>query len=808
MQSHARVVVIGGGMMGAGLLYHLAEEGWRDVLLIEKGELTSGSTWHAAGQCPSFIADYNMAKIHDYGLQLYPKLEEITGQYVSWHGCGGIRFALTPQEVEWFQHVAGVAKLIGFEMEIIDAEKIKQINPFVTTDGVLAGALTFTDGHVDPAGCCNALAKGARDMGATIVRRTRVMDVKQCANGEWEVFTDQGNVVCEHVVNAAGCYARQISQMAGTDVPITNMEHTYIVTEPIKEFIERDVEIPVMRDPYASAYFRQEQNAGLIGIYETADSAECWTHRDGWPEWESESELFEGDLDRLAPYVERVMERMPIWAESGIKRIVCGAIPHTPDNNPLLGPAAGLENFWQCNGSAIGIAQGAGCGKYLAQWMVQGDAEINMAGFDPRRFGAYAPGAYTKAKSHQDYEHMYALHLPGEERPAARGTRTTPLYKKLTAKGGVHTEGNGWERPKWFSLDGRREEPGFSHNNTFEVVAEECRAVRERVGLLDLSSFAKYDVTGPGAEEFLNRVCANRMPRRLGGIVLAHYLSAEGRINGESTITKLSDDRFFVLSGTASQDRDLDILRQRIGKDERVEVIDITDDWGTLVLAGPKSRAVLSQLTKEDLTSPSFRWLTGKEIEVAGIPLRALRVNYVGELGWELHCPMASLRALYDEVWAAGEGQGIADFGTYAVNSLRMEKAYKGWGVELTNEISMIEADLERFLALDKDDFVGRAATLKIKQEGISTQLVYLEVEPGESDVHGGEPVMIEARILGMTTSGGYGHTTGKSLGFAYVEPTVAAPGTRCTIDILGAPREATILAEAVYDPGNARLRA
>ena len=302
-----------------------------------------------------------------------------------------------------------MGKLIGFHCEIIDPEKIKQINPFVNVEGVLAGAWTTGDGHVDPAGCCNALAKGARDMGATIARRTRVTDVKQRASGEWEVVTDQGNVVCEMVVNAAGCYARQVSRMAGTDVPITNMEHTYLVTEPIREFLERDEEMVVMRDPYASAYYRQEQKAGLIGIYEPVGSAECWSHRGGWPEWDAENELFEADLDRLAPYVERVLERMPIWRDAGIKRIVCGAIPHTPDANPLLGPAAGLKNFWQCCGASIGIASGAGCGKYLAQWMVHGDSEINMAGLDPRRFGGHAPGAYTKAKSHQDYEHMYVL---------------------------------------------------------------------------------------------------------------------------------------------------------------------------------------------------------------------------------------------------------------------------------------------------------------------------------------------------------------------------------------------------------------
>ena len=808
MQTHARVVVIGGGMMGVGLLYHLAEEGWTDLLLVEKGEVTSGSTWHAAGQCPSFIADYNMAKIHDYGVRLYPKLEEKTGQYVSWHGCGGIRFAFKPAEVEWFHRAASVGKLIGFHCEIIDPEKIRQINPFVSVEGVLAGAWTTGDGHVDPAGCCNALAKGARDMGATIARRTRVTDVKQRPNGEWEVVTDQGSVVCEMVVNAAGCYARQVSRMAGTDVPITNMEHTYLVTEPIREFLERDEEMVVMRDPSASAYYRQEQKAGLIGIYETADSAECWTHRGGWPEWDSENELFEANLDRLGPYVERVLERMPIWREAGIRRIVCGAIPHTPDANPLLGPAAGLRNFWQCCGASIGIAAGAGCGKYLAQWMVHGDSEINMAGLDPRRFGGYAPGEYTKAKSHQDYEHMYALHLPGEERPASRGERVTPLFGKLAAKGCVYTEANGWERPKWFSPDGREEAPGFRHSNVFEVVAAECRAVRERVGVLDLSSFAKYEVAGAGAEAYLNTITANRMSRRPGGIVLAHYLSDEGRILGESTITRLAGDRFYVLSGAGSEDRDLDVLVQgpRDGLD--VTVANVTGDWGVLVLAGPRSRAVLAKLTDAELGNGHFRWLTGREIEAAGIPVRALRVSYVGELGWELHCPMERLAELYDAVWSAGEEHGIADFGTYAVDSLRMEKAYRGWGAELTNEITLVEADMERFAAFGKDDFTGKAAMQRVKQAGIATQLVYVEVEPGDCDVHGGEPVLADGKAVGVTTSGAYGHYTGRSLGFAYVEPRLAAPGTTFAIDLLGEPRAATVLAEAVYDPGNERLRA
>ena len=808
LPSQARVVIVGGGMMGASLLYHLAEEGWTDSLLIEKGELTSGSTWHAAGQCPSFIADYNMAKIHDHGVKLYPKLEDLTGQYVSWHGCGGIRYALQPAEVEWFHRVAAVGRLIGFECEIIDPAKIRQLVPYANIDGVLAGAWTLNDGHVDPAGVCNAMAKGARRFGATIVTNNRVLDINPKPSGDWEVVTEQGTVIAEHVVNAAGCYARQVSQMVGTDIPMINMKHTYIVTDAVQTFLESDSEMPVIRDPYPSSYYRQEQKSALIGIYEMENSQECWTHRGGWPEWDSENELFEPDLDNIMPFVERVMERVPMWRELGIRRVVCGAIPHTPDSNPFLGPAAGLRNFWHCNGASIGIAAGAGSGKYLSQWMIYGDAEINMAGVDPRRFSDFAPGDYTKAKSHEDYEHMYKLHLPGEERPAGREVRTTPLYDRLTAQGGVFGELNGWERPKWFSPDGREEEVGFRHNNVFDVVGEECRAVRERVGVLDLSSFAKYEVTGPDAEAMLNRCSANRMPRKTGGLVLTHYLSGEGRLNGESTVCRLGDDRYYVLSGANCEERDLAILGQAVLPEEDVEIRNITDGWGVLVLAGPRAREVLASVTDADLSNAAFPWLTGREIDVAGVAVRALRVNYVGELGWELHCPMNRLLAVYDAVWEAGGAFGIANFGTYAVNSLRIEKAYKGWGAELTNEISPVEAGVERFFREDKGDFTGRDAVLKIREQGPEIQVVYFEVEAGDNDVAGGEPMLDGDRVIGITTSGGFGHATGKSLGFGYVPAQYTEPGTGMQVQLLGEIRRITVLDTPVWDPASERPRA
>ncbi len=807
MKSHARVVIIGGGMMGVGLLYHLALEGWGDeCILVEKGELTSGSTWHAAGQCPSFIADYNMAKIHHYSNTLYPRLEEITGQATGWHGCGGIRLATKPEELDYFRLVKGISANIGFRMEIIGPSAIRKLNPFMDTTGVIAGAWTLDDGHVDPAGCCNAMAIAARNLGATVSRHNRVTDINLLSNGEWEVITEQGNIICEHVVNAGGCYAARIGAWVGLNIPIFNIRHQYLVTEPIKEFLDLDQEIPVMRDPYSNAYFRQEQKSGLIGIYERSNWREAWAESGG-QDWTAENELFAPEIEPLMPWLERVMERMPIFADAGIIRVVNGASPRSPDHNPMIGPAPGLRNFWLSCGASIGIAQGAGAGKYLAQLMVHGDTEINMVRVDPRRFGSYADHEYSKAKAFQSYKYMYILHLPGEERPAGRPARTSPLYGKLKAKGCVHMEVFGWERPKWFSTDGREEEYGFRRNNVFDMVAAECQAVRERVGVRDLSSFAKFEVSGPDAEAFLNRLVANRVSRRQGGIVLAHALSESGRIKSEFTITRLADDRFYVLSAAVAELRDFDLLNQGKRLGERVTIANITDEYGALIVAGPRSRDLLEKLTDTDLTNDHFPWLTGMEITLAGVPLRALRINYVGELGWELHTPMGQLEEVYDAVWASGEEFGIGDFGSYAVNSLRIEKAYAGWGVDLTNEITPIEAGLERFVKYDKGEFVGRRALLERKAKGTQTCLVYVEVEAADADVRGGEPLFAAESVIGVATSGGYGHTVNKSLAFAFVDPEYASPGSSFEIEILAERQQATVLDGPVYDPDNLRLK-
>ena len=806
MKSHARVVVVGGGVMGVGLLYHLALEGWSDVVLVEKGELTSGSTWHAAGQCPHFNSSLNMTKVHVYGTQLYPQLEKLTGQAVSWHGCGGLRIATTDEEVNWLKQVYGLSKLANYEAHIIGPDEIKEHHPFLNTDGIKAAFLTVTDGHVAPADITNAMAAGARKLGAEIYRRTLVTDIKLLKTGEWQVITDKGNITCEHVVNSAGSYCDVVGSWTGHNVPIANMLHHYMITEPLKELIQLEKELPVVRDPYSHAYLREETNGVLVGPYETATAHVCWDGKP--PAWDFESELIAPELDRLTPWLEKAAERFPLFGEAGLKSIISGAITHTPDGVYLSGPAHGPKNYWMHCGASIGICQGGGAGKYLAQWMVHGQAEINMREFDPRRFGNWATKDYTTEVSVADYHHMYYCYKPAEQHQVGRGLRKSTIYDRLAAAGAQFSQIFGWERARWYDKSGKGETYSFKRSNWWAAVKAECKAVRERVGLMDLSTFAKFDVKGADAHAFLERICANKIPAKDGGIMLGHLLNENGFIESEITVTRLAPDHFYVLSAAAAQLYDMDQLSWRLKPSERVTITDITDDFGVLVLAGPKARDVLAACTKTDLTNASFRWLTGKEIEVAGVKgVRALRVNYVGELGWELHVPMKSLPTVFDAVMKAGAAHGIQLFGTYAMNSLRMEKAYRGWGSELTNEVTLIEGDMERFTNLDKD-FIGKAATLRSKQQGARIKLVYMTVDAGNSDCYGNEPIYQGDKVVGITTGGAYGHAIDKSLTFAYVDPKLAEDGQAFEILMMGERRKARIVPQPAWDPKNERLRA
>ena len=803
MKSHARVVVVGGGIMGVSLLYHLTKEGWSDVVLVEKGELTSGMTWHAAAFIPHFMGSLGMAKVHQYASHLYQQLEAETGQATGWHGCGTIRLATSQDEVDWYHHVQGMLRTIGTECHLVSPAEIAELHPLLDTEGVMLGIYTPGDGHTDPAGSTNAMAAGARMGGAEIYLRNRVVDIGRRSDGAWDVITENGTIVAEHVVNAAGSFSPQVGAMVGLKVPVVSVVHHYLVTENLDEVVALEKEPPTVRDPVTSCYYRQEQQGLIIGPYEM-EGAEAWG-LDGI-DWASDRELLPPDLDRLLPCLEAAAKRIPAFANAGIKQVVCGPMTHAPDAGILIGPAAGLRNFWNCCGSSVGITQGPGAGKYLAQWMVQGQAEIDVRIMDSRRFGDWAMGAYYVERSLDEYHHMFQVHLPGESREGGRPVRTTPVYDKLKARGGVFAEIFGWEQPKWFAAEGIEERYSFHRTNWFEPVAEECRAVRERVGVMDMSAFSKFDVSGPGSADFLDRIIANRVPQRDGGVVLAHALTERGGIECEFTVTRLGENRFYLLSAAAAQLRNLDWLVQHLGEDEDVLVKDVTDDYGVLVLAGPRSREVLSKLTDVDLGNEAFPWLSAREIEVSGIPTWALRVSYVGELGWELHHPMAHMEALYDALMDAGGEYGIADFGSYAANSLRMEKAYRAWGQELDTEISPIEAGLERFVKLDKP-FIGKDAIAQRTRQNIDTRLVYLTVNAEDADAHGNEPVFANGRFVGLTTGGAYGHVVRQSIAFAYVEPDKAVSGTELEVEILGRRCAAKVLDEALYDPQNLRLR-
>ena len=807
MQDEARCVIIGGGAMGVGLLYYLAHEGWTDTVLVEKGELTSGSTWHAAGLVPNFIGDLNMAKVHQQAIALYPKIEEETGLSAGWHGCGAIRFAITDEEVLWHRKVHAQLNQIGVESHIISPREIKELNPlFENIDDVQTGFYTPNDGWTDPTGCTNAMAKGARQLGAQIVRNNRVTDMRQLPDGRWEVMTEQGTIVAEHVVNAAGHYAPQLGAMVGLDVPIVSVIHQYIITEPLQAMIDLGFEPPVTRDPRSSSYYRREIDGLLIGPYEMSGAQ---TYGVDGVDWNLDFYLTPPDLDVLADCLTIALERVPSWADAGIKKVVSGPITHTPDSGYLMGPAPGLRNYWHCNGASIGITQGPGAGKYLAQWMVHGQTEINVRSMDPRRFGDHAGprSVFAIEKAIEEYHLMYQVRPPGLNYPAARNQKVTPIHAELDARGAQWQEVFGWERPQYF---GEPEVHSFKRSNAFAAVAAEVKATREHVGLADLTAFAKFEVRGADAEALLSRVSANRLPGRNGGIRLVHMLTELGGIECEMTITRLADDRFYLNSAIMGTTHDLDWLSSHVEPGEDVTVENLTDSLGILAVTGPRSRELLAGLTSQDLGNDHFPWLTAQEMVVAGVACRGLRVSYVGELGWELHVPLDGMADLYRAIVAAGEPLGLTHFGAYAMNVMRIEKGYKAWGSELTTEITPIEARLERFVDFERP-FIGRDACLARQEqsEPLSMVLVYCELDDGDCDLLGNEPAYgADGTVMGIATSGAFGHSVGRSLGFVYVAPEYEAPGSRFELDLLGERRTATVLAEPAYDPNNHALRA
>ena len=813
MKSHYRAVVIGGGVVGASTLYHLAKMGWSDTALLEKIEYTSGSTWHAAGLLPLFNMSYSVGKIHKYSVDLYQKLEEETGQQVSFHKTGNLRLARNKERMDEYKRYCGTASTIGVPFEIIGPEEIKKIWPFAKVDDLVGALYHPDDGHVAPVDVTMALLKGARSQGAETYSEVEVTSMAQKPNDEWLVKTNKGDITCDVVVSCTGNYARETGRMVGLELPVVPVEHQFIVTGPIKELVEYNrsgnPEMAVLRESDSSYYMRQEADGLILGPYEKG--APCWA-LDGVPEGFGQ-ELLPPDIDRLEPHIIAAGARVPIFETAGIKDHINGPIAYTPDGNPIVGPAWGLRNFWLSEGHSFGITAAGGSGKHLAEWIIEGSPSIDMMGVDPRRFSSsQSTRDYIKAKNEECYEHVFIIHYDFEERPAARPTKTSPIYERQKSLNAAFGQRYGWERPNWFAPKGMSPFNKYSFHtrrtNWFEAVGEEVRYVRENVGLLDLTSFTKHEISGPGSEDYLNNIIANRLPKKQGGIVLGHALTQTGGVESEFTITREENNKFFVVSSGSAERHDNDVLLRTLPRDGSVSLKNITLDYGTLVICGPKSRDVLSKITETDLSNNGFPWLTSKRIIVAGIPLLALRVNFVGELGWELHHPIDQQVELFDAITEAGEAFQLKHFGIYAMESMRIEKSYRMWGADLTREYSILEAGLNRFVNLNKDNFVGKEALLKQKEIGIPQEFITLEIDVTDADAMGSEPIFHNGIMVGRATSGCYGHSIRKSLALAYILAEHSDIGTELEIEILGERRPARIIQESPCDQDNLKLKA
>ncbi len=811
MKSQAKVVVIGGGVVGVSALYHLAKKGWGDdVVLLEKGELTSGSTWHAAGLLPLFNMSYSVGQIHKYSVDLYSRLEEETEQPVGFAKVGNIRLAMNQDRMDEYYQYAATAKTIGVSVKFLTPGQILELWPMCNIDGLVGGIVHPDDGYIQPADLTQGLAKGARACGATIYRKTPVINIEQTTSGGWLVQTEKGDITSDHVISATGNYARQTGAMVGIDVPVLPVEHQYIVTEPHPELVERrkagEPEMGVLRESDGSWYLREENGGFILGPYEKG--APC-CYVDG-PHPRAEYELFQEDIDRLAPHIEAAMNRVPAFAEVGIKEVYNGAIAYTPDGNPIIGPAWDLDNFWLSEGHSFGITAAGGAGWQLAEWIVEGEPTIDMLGVEPRRFGDYASKQYLVEKNEEAYSHVFIIHYPDEERPACRPLRTAPCYERMQAMGAVFGQKFGWERPNFFATDGMPQEDDWSFRRSrwFEAVEKEVTNTTTNAGLLDMTAFAKCRISGPGAEAFLDHMVANSIPRKIGGIGLCHALNRNGGIHSEFTIRRESADSFYLVSAGALQRLDHDYLKKHMPRDGSVHFTELSGAHGVLVLAGPKSRQILERVTEADLSNEAFRWLTARDIVIGMAPVNAMRVNFVGELGWELHHPIEYQNHVFDALVEAGEPFGLKPFGIRAMDSMRLEKSYRMVGTELSIEYSAYESAMDRFVKPDKGEFLGRDALLASKQAGLDNLLVTLEVhDVDDADALGNNALMKDGELIGRATGGGYGFRVGKSLALGMVRPEFAEPGARLEIEILGKSYAASVIPDSPFDPKNERLR-
>jgi dimethylglycine dehydrogenase len=803
MKSQYRVVVIGGGVVGTSVLYHLAKFGWTDVALIERSVLTAGSSLHAAGGFHALNADPNIAALQAYTIDLLSEVERESGQSIGMHMTGGITIACAPERWEWLQASYRVFQTMGIEdVRLIGAEEIRHLCPVLSTEGVLGGLSADREGHIDTSGVVHAYAKAARLRGAEVIEHNRVLELKRRPDGHWDVVTEKGTVVADHVVNAAGLWAKQVGRMAGLELPVSPLEHHYLVTEAIPEVAALDRELPLVVDLEGFTYMRQEQKGMLLGIYEIEHKH--W-NMEGAP-WDYGFDLIQEDTDRIADELALGFSRYPCLETAGIKRWVNGAFTFSPDGNPLVGPVRGVPNYWVACGVMAGFLQGGGVGRSLAEWMIHGEPTADVYGMDIARYGDFAANReYIRQTTGQFYSRRFVMSYPNEQLPAGRPLRTAGAHEAMTAAGAQWGLSWGLEVPLYFAPAGFQETPTLKRSNAHAIVGEECRSVRDAVGLVDISAFSRYEVSGAGAEAWLDWLLACRLPGP-GRAKLAPMLAPNGKLKGDLTLFNWGDGRWWIMGSYYLRQWHMRWFEQHLMPD--VEVRDISDSVVGFALAGPRSRDVLQRLTHQDVSHRALGFMACRPLDVGLLRARVGRLSVEGELGYEINCQANEHATLRRALLEAGRALGIAEFGFGAMNSLRLEKSFGIWSREFTQDYRPGETGMDRWIAFDKGDFQGRAAALAEREAGSARTLVTLEVDALDADAGGYEPVWQGGKLVGFVTSGGYGHTVGKSLAMALVRREVAAVGTELKTHIVGVERAARVIAPSPHDPAGARIRA
>ena len=805
MQSHARVVVIGGGVTGCSVLYHLAKAGWRDVVLLERQELTAGSSWHAAGGLFTVIGPSTVAAMHKYTFEIYPELERESGQSCGFHDTGGLTLCRSEAEVESLRVLQSAVRRLGIESEFISLEEARERAPILNTERLVGALWAQQAGHVDPASATQAFAAAARKLGATIHRHCPVIETVALDDGHWQVVTEAGSIEAERLVNAAGLWGREVAAMAGIELPLVPVEHHYLVTEPVPAIEAMRHELPQIEDGETNGYARQEGQGLLFGAYE--DTCRHWAV-DGTP-LDFGHELLPDDLARIEWNIGKAIEVMPCLAEVGIKRVVNGPMIFSPDLGPLLGPHPQLTNYYCANGVMTGFNQGAGVGKVLAEWIIEGEPSVDVFCWDVARFGPWASKAYCRARTAYFYEHRSDPQYPHQEHEAGRPMKTTPVHDRLAEAGAVFGSSFGLEHPLWFAGKGSRARDDLSYRrpNWFEPVAAECRLIRDAVGLLEFSSLAKFEVRGAGAQSWLNEVLANRMPERDGRIVLSPMLSEKGRLIGDFSVSRLGAARFLLLSSDIMQLAHLRHFRRHL-PGEGVAVLNRSEELAGLHIAGPAARELLGRVAHGDVGAESFPFMSARIMDIGRVPeVLVLRISYTGDLGYELYCRPDYQRTLFEHLMEAGEPLGIGLVGTRALMMTRLEKSFPAWGLELSPDYTPFEAGVERFVRLDKPAFIGRDAALRAMRRGPREVRAAFTVDVDDADAWGEEAIFRDGEWVGYVSSGGYGAHVRESIALGYVRPDAVEPGAEYAIEILGEKRPARLHTTALFDPQGSRMR-